>query len=33
LFSQGLVAAEAFIKDAWYREQLNPKLPTSIIDK
>lgn len=30
LFSQGLVAAEAFIKDAWYREQLNPKLPTSI---
>ncbi|MCR3910008.1 TIGR04141 family sporadically distributed protein [Aeromonas hydrophila] len=30
LFSQGLVAAEAFIKDAWYREQLNPKLPISI---
>lgn len=30
LFSQGLVAAEAFIKDSWYREQLNPKLPISI---
>lgn len=30
LFSQGFVAAEAFIKDSWYREQLNPKLPASI---
>ncbi|MGI2151228.1 TIGR04141 family sporadically distributed protein [Shewanella baltica] len=30
LFSQGFVAAEAFVKDSWYREQLNPKLPTSI---
>lgn len=30
LFSQGFVAAEAFIKDSWYREQLNPKLPKSI---
>lgn len=30
LFSQGFVAAEAFIKDSWYREQLNPKLPDSI---
>lgn len=30
LFSQGLVAAEAFIKDSWYREQLNQKLPISI---
>jgi uncharacterized protein (TIGR04141 family) len=30
LFSQGFVAAEAFIKDAEYREKLNPKLPTSI---
>ncbi|MFX3737693.1 TIGR04141 family sporadically distributed protein, partial [Streptococcus suis] len=30
LFSQGFVAAEAFIKDEWYRERLNPKLPESI---
>lgn len=30
LFSQGFVAAEAFIKDIDYREQLNPKLPDSI---
>ncbi|WP_410551731.1 TIGR04141 family sporadically distributed protein, partial [Arthrobacter sp. SIMBA_036] len=30
LFSQGFVAAEAFIKDGWYRERLNPKLPDSI---
>ena len=30
LFSQGFVAAEAFIKDQWYREKLNPKLPLSI---
>lgn len=30
LFSQGLVAAEAFVKDVWYRERLNPKLPASI---
>jgi len=30
LFSQGFVAAEAFIKDVEYREKLNPKLPTSI---
>lgn len=30
LFSQGFVAAEAFIKDQEYREKLNPKLPTSI---
>lgn len=30
LFSQGFVAAEAFIKDSDYREKLNPKLPTSI---
>ena len=30
LFSQGFVAAEAFIKDSLYREQLNPKLPVSI---
>lgn len=30
LFSQGFVAAEAFIKDSWYREKLNPKLPPSI---
>jgi uncharacterized protein (TIGR04141 family) len=30
LFSQGFVAAEAFIKDEWYRERLNPKLPASI---
>lgn len=30
LFSQGFVAAEAFVKDSWYREQLNPKLPASI---
>ncbi|WP_210455135.1 TIGR04141 family sporadically distributed protein [Vibrio crassostreae] len=30
LFSQGFVAAEAFIKDEWYRERLNPKLPLSI---
>ncbi|WP_100915517.1 TIGR04141 family sporadically distributed protein [Pseudoalteromonas spongiae] len=30
LFSQGFVAAEAFIKDQDYREKLNPKLPNSI---
>lgn len=30
LFSQGFVAAEAFIKDSEYREKLNPKLPASI---
>ncbi|PMG75396.1 sporadically distributed protein, TIGR04141 family [Shewanella sp. 10N.286.51.B7] len=30
LFSQGFVAAEAFIKDIDYREKLNPKLPNSI---
>lgn len=30
LFSQGFVAAEAFIKDSDYREKLNPKLPVSI---
>lgn len=30
LFSQGFVAAEAFIKDPEYRERLNPKLPASI---
>jgi len=30
LFSQGFVAAEAFIKDSDYREKLNPKLPASI---
>lgn len=30
LFSQGFVAAEAFIKDSDYREKLNPKLPSSI---
>ncbi|MFM1703302.1 TIGR04141 family sporadically distributed protein [Aeromonas salmonicida] len=30
LFSQGFVAAEAFVKDSWYREKLNPKLPPSI---
>lgn len=30
LFFQGSVAAESFIKDAWYREKLNPKLPVSI---
>jgi len=30
LFSQGFVAAEAFVKDGWYRERLNPKLPDSI---
>jgi len=30
LFSQGFVSAEAFIKDTWYRSQLNPKLPSSI---
>lgn len=30
LFSQGFVAAEAFIKDSDYREKLNPKLPDSI---
>lgn len=30
LFSQGFVAAEAFVKDNWYRGQLNPKLPKSI---
>lgn len=30
LFSQGFVAAEAFIKDSLYREKLNPKLPPSI---
>lgn len=30
LFSQGFVAAEAFVKDGWYRERLNPKLPASI---
>lgn len=30
LFSQGFVAAEAFIKDSEYREKLNPKLPVSI---
>lgn len=30
LFSQGFVAAEAFIKDSDYREKLNPKLPGSI---
>lgn len=30
LFSQGFVAAEAFVKDGWYRERLNPKLPNSI---
>ena len=30
LFAQGLIAAEAFVKDAWYRKQLNPKLPDSI---
>lgn len=30
LFSQGLVAAEAFIKDEKYRIELNPKLPASI---
>lgn len=30
LFSQGFVAAEAFIKDSDYREKLNPKLPLSI---
>jgi len=30
LFSQGSVAAEAFIKDSDYREKLNPKLPASI---
>ncbi len=30
LFSQGFVAAEAFIKDSDYREKLNPKLPESI---
>lgn len=30
LFSQGFVAAEAFIKDPDYREKLNPKLPASI---
>ena len=30
LFSQGFVAAEAFIKDKDYREKLNPKLPDSI---
>ncbi|RPE47819.1 uncharacterized protein (TIGR04141 family) [Acinetobacter sp. BIGb0102] len=30
LFSQGFVAAEAFVKDASYRCELNPKLPESI---
>lgn len=30
LFSQGFVAAEAFIKDSDFREKLNPKLPISI---
>lgn len=30
LFSQGFVAAEAFIKDSDYRQKLNPKLPASI---
>ena len=30
LFSQGFVAAEAFIKDSDYRKELNPKLPASI---
>lgn len=30
LFSQGFVAAEAFIKDSEYRQKLNPKLPNSI---
>jgi uncharacterized protein (TIGR04141 family) len=30
LFSQGFVAAEAFIKDSDYREKLNPILPQSI---
>ncbi|NOH73014.1 sporadically distributed protein, TIGR04141 family [Vibrio pectenicida] len=30
LFSQGFVAAEAFIKDSDYRKKLNSKLPTSI---
>jgi uncharacterized protein (TIGR04141 family) len=30
LFSQGFVAAEAFIKDIDYRVKLNPKLPNSI---
>ncbi|WP_228255482.1 TIGR04141 family sporadically distributed protein [Acinetobacter wuhouensis] len=30
LFSQGFVAAEAFVKDQWYRNQLNPKLPLSM---
>ncbi|MDX1279873.1 TIGR04141 family sporadically distributed protein [Shewanella colwelliana] len=30
LFSQGFLAAEAFIKDSDYREKLNPKLPESI---
>ncbi len=30
LFSQGFVAAEAFIKDSDYRQKLNPKLPNSI---
>jgi len=30
LFSQGYVAAEAFVKDLEFREKLNPKLPTSI---
>ena len=30
LFAQGFLAAEAFIKDSLYREQLNPVLPISI---
>lgn len=30
LFAQGLVAAEAFVSDEWYRKELNPKLPESI---
>lgn len=30
LFFQGMVAAEAFIKDKDYRKKLNPKLPESI---
>ncbi|WP_114192097.1 TIGR04141 family sporadically distributed protein [Edaphovirga cremea] len=30
LFFQGMVGAEAFIKDKSYREKLNPKLPKSI---
>jgi len=30
LFAQGSVAAESFIKDSWYRQKLNPKLPASI---